>query len=206
MTEQQDQADAAPGVEGRPKQSLRTILRVAEIRARSTPQLLATVGVMAALTIGSFWSTIALVRAGGPLDWRLPAALLVDVTVLVCLPGVIIACVEVLRRIRRLLTADDDGPLLTRSARAAARFTAQARADLNRSFDSLNTPRLLSLLITPLLAVGVAVVVAVEGYRDGWTAAMGIAVGVGLVALGFIPLSVPAALGSLARRYRGWSR
>ncbi|MEU4387776.1 hypothetical protein [Promicromonospora sp. NPDC023805] len=182
--------------------SVRATFRVDEIRARSTPQLVAIVGAMATLATGSFWTTISQVRAGAPFDWRLPAALVVDLTVVVCLPGVVIASGEVVRRLRHLLTADDDGPLVTRSARAAARFAAQARTDTGDWFDSLDTRLVLVMLITPPLYVGFGVFLVVDGIRHGWTSDVRVLVAVGVVALALVPLSVPAALRSLVRRRR----
>jgi hypothetical protein len=158
---------------------------------------------MATLAIGSFWTTISQVRAGAPFDWRLPAALVVDLVVVVCLPGVIVASGEAVRRLRHLLTADDEGPLVTRSARAAARFTAQARTDTRRWFDGLDTRLVLVMLITPILYAGFGILVAIDGIRNGWTSDTLVLVAVGVVALSLVPLSVPAALGSLVHRRRG---
>lgn len=182
--------------------SLRATFRVDEIRARSTPQLLAGLGGMAALATGSFWTTIAQIRAGAPFDWLLPAALLIDLTVAICLPGVVIAGGEVIRRLRHLLTADDDGPLLTRCARAAARFTAQARTDTGDWLDSLDIRLVLIMLIAPPLNAGFGVLLVVDGIRYGWTSDVRVLVAIGVGALVLVPLLVPAALGSLIRRRR----
>jgi hypothetical protein len=178
-------------------------LRVDEIRARSTPQLVAGVGGMATLATGSIWTTIAQIRTGPPFDWLLPAALLVDLAVAVCLPGVVVAGGEVIRRLRHLLTTNDDGPLLTRCARAAVRFTAQARTDMGDWFDGLDTRLVLIMLIAPPLNAGLGVVLVVDGIRYGWTSDVRVLVAIGVVALVLVPLSVPAALGSLVRRRRG---
>ncbi|MGI5191434.1 hypothetical protein ACQEVI_25065 [Promicromonospora sp. CA-289599] len=203
MTEEREQGGDVLSSRHRRLRSLRATFRVDEIRARSTPQLVALVGGMATLATGFFWTTISQVRAGAPFDWRLPAALLVDLVVVVCLPGVVVAGGEVIRRLRHLLTTDDDGPLLTRCARAAARFTAQARTDTGDWFDSLDTRLVLIMLIAPPLNAALGVLVVVDGIRYGWTSDVRVLVVIGAVALVLVPLSVPAALGSLRRRRRG---
>ena len=203
MTDGQKHGGAAPSSRHRRVRSLRAAFRVDEIRARSTPQLVAIVGCMATLAAGSFWTTISQVRAGAPFDWRLPAALFVDLAVVVCLPGVVIAGGEVVRRLLHLLTSDDDGPLATRSARAAARFAAQARTDTRRWFDAMDVSLVLVMLITPVLYAGFGVFLAIDGIRNGWTPDMRVLVAIGVVMLSLVPLSVPAALGSLVHRRRG---
>lgn len=203
MAEEREQGDEALSSRHRRVRSLRATFRVDEIRARSTPQLVAIVGGMAALATGSFWATISQVRAGAPFDWRLPAALFVDLMVVICLPGVVIAGGEAVRRLRHLLTADDDGPLATRSARAVTRFTTQARTDTRRWFDGMDTRLVLVMLIAPPLWAGFGVFVAIDGIRNGWTSDMRPLVAVGVVALLLVPLSAPAALGSLIRRRHG---
>jgi hypothetical protein len=202
VAEERKQGGESLSSQSRRAQSLRATFRVDEIRARSTPQLVATVGGMAALATGSFWTTISQVRAGAPFDWRLPAALVVDLVVLICLPGVVIAGGEAARRLRHVLTADDDGPLVTRSARAAARFAAQARTDTRRWLDGMDTRLVLVMLVTPPLWAGFGAFVAIDGIRHGWTPDMRSLVAVGVAALVLVPLSVPAALGSLVRRRR----
>jgi hypothetical protein len=202
VTEEREQGDEVLSGRHRRGRSLRATFRVDEIRARSTPQLVAIVGGMATLATGFFWTTISQVRAGAPFDWRLPAALFVDLVVVICLPGVVIAGGEAVRRLRHLLTADDDGPLVTRSARAAARFMAQARTDTRRWFDGMDTRLVLVMLIAPLLWAGFGVFVAIDGIRNGWASDMRVLVAVGIFALVLVPFSVPAALGSLIHRRR----
>lgn len=104
MTEEREQVDEALSSGRRHAPSLRATFRVDEIRARSTPQLVAIVGGIAALATGSSWTTISQLHAGAPFDWRLPAALFVDLVVVICLPGVVIAGVALVQRARRPAT------------------------------------------------------------------------------------------------------
>lgn len=175
--------------------------RVAEIRARSTPQLVAISGVVATLAVTFPWVTAAYVRLDAPFDWVWVALLLIaDLTVLACLPGLCIVIAELACRAWRVITRDD-GPLLPRLARAAARFTAEGRRDMGRWLDGLNGIVVFSVLFTQIVAGAVGVLVAEQAIQDGrpvgiWVLGPVVA----FIALCVLPISVPAAVGSFARR------
>ena len=141
---------------------------MAELQARSIPELVGIVGWTAVLATASARATIVYVHHGRTFDWMFASVLILDLVILICLPGLTIAGV---------------------------------RADMGRRLDSLNTLVAFSLLVTPVLAAAVTVV-AWHSAREGWTADSLIVCAVGLLALGTLPISVPAALGSLARRFR----
>jgi hypothetical protein len=102
VTEERVQGDEVLSSRHRRVQSPRATFRVDETGARTTPQLVAIVGGMAALATGSFWATVF------------------------------------------------TGPQVTRSTRAVARPTAQARTAARRWFDGMDTGLGLVMLITPL--------------------------------------------------------
>ena len=206
MTEQQgparshDTAAAANPVSRRASRS--TVFRVAEIRARSTPQLVASCGTVVALAVAFPWMTITHARQGGAVDWFWFVLLvIVDLTVLICLPGLGVAIAELVKRAWHLVALGGT-PLLPRLARAAAEFTAEGRKDMGRWLDGLTGIVVFSILVTPVLAAAAGAFVAYEAIQDGQPAGRWV-LGpiVTFIALCILPISVPAATGSLARRF-----
>jgi hypothetical protein len=178
--------------------------RVAEIRARSTPQLVAISGIIVTVAVTFPWMTITHINQGGTADWFWVVLLLIaDLTVLVCLPGLGVAIAELVRRAWRLVTLDDGAPLLPRLARAAAKFTAEGRRHMGRWLDRVRAIVVFSILVTPVLAAAVGIFVAYEAIRDDRPVGLWV-LGpvVTVIALCVLPISVPAAAGSFARRVR----
>jgi hypothetical protein len=178
-----------------------TFFRVAEIRARSTPQLVAAGGTLVALAVTFPWMTITRIRQGGAVDWSSVALLLiVDLTVLICLPGLCVAIAELVRRAWNLVTLDD-GPLLPRLARAAAGFTVAGRRDMRRWLDGQNGVIALSFLVTPVLVAAGGGLVTAEAILAGRAAGSWVlGLVASLVALWVLPVTIPATVASLTGR------
>lgn len=147
MTEQQrparsDHAAAAVGPENR-RASWSAVFRVAEVRDRSTPQLVTSCGTVLALAVAFPWMTITHARQGGAADW-----------------------------------------------------------DMGRWLDGLSGIVVFSVLVTLVLAAAEGVFLAYEAIRDGQPVGRWV-LGpvVTFTALCVLPLFVPAATGSLARRF-----
>lgn len=186
---------------GKRPASWSAFLRLAEIRARSTPQLVAIGGVVATLAVTFPWVTIAYVHRHATFDGVWVALLLIaDLTVLVCLPGWCVVIAELARRAWRLVTLDDS-PLLPRLAHAAARFAAEGRRDMGHWLDGLNGIVVFSILFTQVLAGAAGVLVADEAIQEGRPVGLWVLGPViTFIALCVLPISVPATIGSFARR------
>lgn len=174
---------------------------MADIRVRSTPQLVATSGTIVVAAIAFPWATFIHIRQGGPVDWFWAALLLIaDLTILVCLPGLCVAIAEVLRRAWHIGTLDD-GPLLPRLARAAAGFTTAGRRDMRRWLDRRKGVIAVSFLVTPVLvAVGGGLAAADAILAGRATGSWVVGLVASLVALWVLPVSIPASVGSITGR------
>lgn len=186
--------------------SWRSFFRVAEIRARSTPQLVAVSGILAGLCVVFPWATIARIQRGGEFDVSGLLLLVTDLGMLACLPGLGVAVAEVSRRSWRLVTTGE-GSILSRVARATVRFSAEARLELSSWLDGRSWVVALSFLVTPVLAVAVGACAALGMIRSGLPVDRWFP-GAVIVFLVFcaVPITVPAAVGSLVRRIRGETR